>query len=738
MKRIAWLSCLLFACGSGPRPAAEQDSLRTPLTAAAQAEAIPPPPATERRPVTDTYHGVTVTDPYRWLEAGDGPEVKRWSALQNAYTRKALDRLPDLPAIRARTRAVYEAAAPSYRDVKRAGGAWFVLVDAPPKQQPYLGVMPAGGRLAELRVLFDPEQLDASGRTAIDWFVPSHDGKRVALSISKHGTESGDVSVLDVASGELLRDKVERVNGGTAGGDLAWLADGSGFFYTRYPREGERSAEDESFYQQVFFHRLGSEPASDRYELGKELPRIAEVQLELDAATGRLLASVQNGDGGQFEHFLRERGGAWKQLSAFGDQIMQVAFAPHDRLLVVSRDGAPHGKLLATDARAPDLAHATLLVPETDAAIVSRFEGGRSLAVSDARMYLTYQLGGPSEIRAFDLDGKPQPMAAALQVASVYGLMRDAGGLVFASESFVEPSAWYRYDEATGQTSKTELVEHPPLAVSDAVVTRELATSKDGTRVPFTVLMPKGAPRDGSAACIATGYGGYNIDIEPRFRVDDVLWLEQGVTLAVANLRGGGEFGAAWHDQGRLEHKQNVFDDFAAVLRTLVAQHYTKPERLAIIGRSNGGLLMGATLTQHPELMRAVASYVGIYDMLRVERQPNGAFNTTAFGSVRDPQQFAALYAYSPYHHVKDGVAYPAIIMTTGENDPRVAPLQTRKMVARLQAAAVGGRPVLYRSNAAAGHGRDLSLGDRIAERVDVAAFLLDQLGVKFHEQPSR
>ncbi|HET6340016.1 MAG TPA: prolyl oligopeptidase family serine peptidase [Polyangiales bacterium] len=691
------------------------------------------PPATERRPVTDVYHGVSVADPYRWLEADDDPAVKQWSDTENTYTRGVLDRLRDLPAIRARTVEVYKVESPSYRDVKRAGSAWFIEVAAPPKQQPYLGVMPAGGKLSELRVLLDPNQLDVSGRTAIDWYVPSPDGKRVAVSISKHGTESGDVGVVDVESGKLLPDNVERVNGGTAGGDVAWLADGSGFFYTRYPRKGERAAEDEDFYQQVYFHALGSDAASDRYELGKELPRIAEVQLELDPASGRLLVSVQNGDGGEVAHYLRDKSGSWRQLAAFADQIAQVTFAPHDRLLVVSRRGAPRGKLLVTDARAPDLTRTKVLVPEADVAIVSSFMDARSIAVSDARIYLTYQLGGPSEIRVFDHTGKPQPMAAALQVASVYGLMRDGSGVLFASESFVDPAAWYRYDEKSGHSEKTDLAERPPLSMSDAVVTREIANSKDGTHVPFTVLMPKGAPRDGTGACIATGYGGYGLSIEPRFRLDNVLWLDQGVALAVANLRGGGEFGDAWHEQGRLEHKQNVFDDFAAVLKTLAERGYTRPERLGIIGGSNGGLLMGATFTQHPELMRAVTSFVGIYDMLRVELQPNGAFNTTEFGSVRDAQQFSALYAYSPYHHVTDGAAYPAVLLVTGENDPRVGPLQTRKMAARLQAAAIGGRSVLYRSNAAAGHGNDMSLDDRITQRVDVMAFMLDQLSVPFH-----
>lgn len=727
---------ILQACGgaAGERaPAAPMERASTRAPAAETAG----PPATRAAPVTDTYHGVPVVDPYRWLEDDDAPEVRAWSARQNAYTRSVLERTPGLAAVRARVERALRTQTPRYLRVAPAAGLWFVLVEVPPKQQPFLAVMPAGGEPSAMRVLLDPSQLDASHRTTIDFFVPSPDGARVAVSLSANGTESGDVVVIDVATARALAERVPRVNAGTAGGDLAWLPDGTGFFYTRYPWPGERAEADQAFYQQIYFHALGSDPKTDRYELGRELPRIAEIRLELDLGSGRLLANVQKGDGGEFAHFLRERTGEWRQLSDFADGIVQVSFGPRQQLLAVSRRGAPRGKLLVADARATNLARARVLVPEGRDAIVTRFWDGGSMVATAQRIYLTYQLGGPSSVRAFDLRGRRLAWQDPLEIASVSDLARDgADGLVFKTQSFLEPPAWYHYRETDARASKSALAEQPAIDLREHRVLRELATSKDGTRVPFNVILPAGAQRDGSRACVATGYGGYGLSQEPRYRVDNALWLEQGLTVAVANLRGGSEFGDAWHEQGSLDRKQNVFDGFAAVLRELTARGFTRADRLGIIGASNGGLLMGATLVQHPERVRAVVALVGIYDALRMELLPNGEFNTAEFGSVRDPAQFAALYAYSPYHHVKDGTSYPAALLITGENDPRVGPMHTRKMAARLQAATSGPAPILFRSNAGAGHGRDLALDARIAEKVDIYAFMLAQLGVP--PQPSR
>jgi prolyl oligopeptidase len=298
-------------------------------------------------------------------------------------------------------------------------------------------------------------------------------------------------------------------------------------------------------------------------------------------------------------------------------------------------------------------------------------------------------------------------------------------------ESFVEPEGQYRFEAKTGQTVRTPLMSKPGVSFADVRVVREFATSKDGTKVPVTILVPKGAKLDGSNPCVATGYGGYGISIEPGFQPSLRVLFDHGVIFASANLRGGGEYGEAWHKSGSLINKQNVFDDFAAVLKHLTERNYTSPGRLGIMGGSNGGLLMGVTLTQHPERVKVAVSFVGIYDMLRVELSPNGAFNVPEFGTVKEPGQFNALYAYSPYHHVKDGTKYPSVLFLTGANDPRVDPLQSRKMTARLQAASASKAPLLLRTSATAGHGLGTALSERIEETSNVYAFLLHELGVK-------
>jgi prolyl oligopeptidase len=304
------------------------------------------------------------------------------------------------------------------------------------------------------------------------------------------------------------------------------------------------------------------------------------------------------------------------------------------------------------------------------------------------------------------------------------------GALLFRNTSFLEPPAWYRYDPVSKMVTRTALRQTAATDFNDAEVVREFATSKDGTRIPVNIIRRKGTKLDGKNPVLLTGYGGYGISVGPDFSLRRKTLIEHGFVLAIANLRGGGEYGEAWHKAGSLAKKQNVFDDFAACARYLIDHKYTNPAKLAIEGGSNGGLLMGAALTQHPELFAAVVSHVGIYDMLRVELQPNGAFNVTEFGTVKEPDQFRALYSYSPYHHVVDGTSYPSVLFLTGDNDPRVDPLNSRKMTARLQASGAK-RPVLLRTSSNSGHGIGTTLSEYLAEEADVQAFLFDQLGVR-------
>src|SRR5581483_3568538 len=310
---------------------------------AAFAAAAPPTP---KRPATDTYHGTAVTDDYRWLEDWNSKEVRDWSEAQNAAARAVLDKLPGVPALRERLTKIMAAETTSHHQLAPRPGRLFALRRQPPKQQPFLVVMPAADRPGEARVLLDPNALDAKGTTAIDWFVPSPDGKLVAVSISKGGSEAGDVHVYDAETGKEADVVIPRVHGGTAGGDLTWTPDGKGFFYTRYPRPGERPPADTDFYQQVYFHALSTSADSDRYELGKDQPRIAEFRLETDPPTGRVLATVQDGDGGEFAFFVRSPDGKWKQVAGFKDGLVQAAFGPGGELFAVSRKNAPRGKVI--------------------------------------------------------------------------------------------------------------------------------------------------------------------------------------------------------------------------------------------------------------------------------------------------------------------------------------------------------------------------------------------------------
>ena len=728
-RRAAILACVLLTVACAPAsegPRAPTKAL--PPLASATAQQRARPPVADKRPVTDGYHGVTVSDPYRWLENAADPAVQKWSDEQNAFTRATLDALPDRAAIRARVTELLSSASADHFALKAEAGRLFAIEQHPPKQQAFLVVMKSPDDVANERVIVDPNVLDPSGKTCIDFYVPSRDGKKVAVSLSVGGSEDGTIHVYDVDTGKETGDVVVRVNGGTAGGSVAWSGDGKRLFYTRYPHDGERPAADSAFYQQIWVHDLGTSAEHDRYSLGKDFPRVAEIELEASPDGKLVLARVANGDGGEFEHFLLGSSGEWQRLAKLADKIIGAHFGLDGSIYLLSRFEAPRGKLLRVSAQRPALDQAVVVVPESDA-VIQHFLATRT------RLYVLDLVGGPSRVRSFDSRGKALGEVPILPISTVNDFEALGGdNFVFRNESYVQPPVIYRYDPKTRHTSKTALFQTSPADFSDAVVTLEKCRSKDGTDVPMAILAGKGPARDGAVSPTElTGYGGYGRSSTPRFRAINRLWLEQGGVFAIANLRGGGEFGEAWHLAGNLTKKQNVFDDFAACMARLVEAGITKPEKLAIIGGSNGGLLMGAEIVQHPEAFRAAVSFVGIYDMLRVETTPNGSFNITEFGSVKDPEQFRALYAYSPYHHVQDGTAYPATLMLTGANDPRVDPYNSRKMAARLQAATSSQKAILLRTSKTTGHGHSNPLTEEIDENVDVYSFLFQELGVRFH-----
>jgi prolyl oligopeptidase len=696
------------------------------LCGAASAQEV----ATPKRPMLDEYRGVTieVRDDYRWLENFDDPETQKWNAAQNARTRAYLDAIPDRAEIRKRVADYYQKVSPSYFDLEVRRGTYFALKFAPPKDQPLLVAMKSPDKPATEKVLFDPNVQNSSGTLSVDWYVPSLLGKWVAVAMSEKGSEDSSLYFLDAKTGKQLTDRVPRVNYPTAGGSAAWNADGTGVYYTRLPQGNERPKEDANFYQQIWFHKLGTPASEDVYVLGKDFPRIAEIKLQTRGDGQYLLASVANGDGGEFAHYLMGPDGKWTQLTRFEDKIIDAQLGLDGAVYLLSRRDAPRGKILRLPLKTPSLDQAKEIVAQIDDVIGA----SGSIVPTEHLLYVTYLAGGPNKTKLFTLTGTPLNELPLPEVPSVQEIAPVAKDEVLVRlQTYLQPSAVYAYEQPA-TFKKTALAVRSPVDFSDAEVTREFAVSADGTKVPLNVIRKKGTALDGSHPTLLYGYGGYGISMTPAFLgVKGRLWLDQGGVYVVANLRGGGEYGEEWHKAGNLVNKQHVFDDFLAAAQHLIAQKYTSPAKLVIEGGSNGGLLMGAALTQRPDLFRAVVSHVGIYDMLRVELSPNGAFNVTEFGSVTNPDQFAALYAYSPYHHVYEGVAYPSVLFMTGDHDGRVDPMNSRKMTARLQAATSSARPILLRTSSNSGHGMGTALSENIEQLTDALAFFLNELGLK-------
>ncbi len=703
------------------------------LAGSALAAPVAAPPQTRADAVVDTLQGVTVSDPYRWLENADDPEVKAWSDAQNQRTRAYLDALPGRDAVKAELTRLVKQTSPYDFGLQPRSGTVFALYNNPLKQQPALVTLNGSADPKSRKVLLDPNVLDAKGAIAIDWFTPSPDGSKVAVSLSLNGSEDGVLHVYDAATGQEIGQPIPRVQYPTAGGSLAWTADGKGFWYTRFPGDDAPEA-DRHFFQQVYFHVLGGDWHGDRLVLATRdgLPRTAEVYLD-NRYGGRLaLASVQKGDGNQWQHFVLKPDGSFIQVGSYQDDVVAASFGPDGALYGISRAGAPNGKVQKLAAPYEGgFAKARVIVPESGVSIVSS-DRTQSLALTSNRLFVRYIDGGPSAVKIFDLNGGHGATMGVPPIASIDEIDPMPGGdVLYGLVTYLRPHAYLRWSAATGASSETGLAIASPVRTDDLEVVRAFATSKDGTKVPLNIVRKKGLKLDGSHPTLLYGYGGYGVNEDPAFiGAWRRMWLDAGGVFVDTNIRGGGEYGERWHQQGMLTRKQNVFDDFNAAGRWLLANGYTTSDRLALLGGSNGGLLMGATLTQHPDLARVVVSQVGIYDMLRVELDPNGEFNTTEFGTVKDPEQFKALYAYSPYHRVAKGTRYPALLMMTGANDGRVNPLHSRKFTAALQASTASDRPILLRTSAGSGHGIGSSLDEVIAERTDLLTFLFDQLGM--------
>jgi prolyl oligopeptidase len=676
------------------------------------------PPRTAKKPVTDTFQGVKVTEDYRWLEDTSDPTVRRWVKEQNRYTRAVLNKYPALKPVRRRLAGLLLKAPPHYEQLIYQRKLLFALKDG------ILVTLSGPDNLRSERVVVDPDKLLPDQDATIDYYVPSPDNRLVAVLVSTNGRENGTAYVFEVGTGKRRPELVPRVMT-SGGGALAWKGDSSGFYYSRHLNGKQAPREKGRLVRQVYFHKLGTAIGADTYSLGKDFPPNGAVGLDTSKDGRYILASVSLGTENDIAYYLLGPAGRWVQVSRRADHITEADFGPDNCLYLVSQHQAPRGKILRVPLAKPQLAHAKILVPQGKGVI-------QGLLPTDGRLYVVDLLDGSERLRVFDLTGKeskPVPILPLSSLKQVAPLEKDE--ILFENETFLEPPGWYRYDPAKGKTVKTALSETSPADFRDAEVVREFATSRDGTRVPMHIIRLKDTRRDGNNPTLLTGYGGFGENELPSFDPRRRIWLDQGGVWAVAHIRGDGEYGADWHRAGRRTKRQNSFDDFAACMQRLIDLKYTRRDKLAITGASNGGLLVAAMLTQHPDRFRAAVAKVGPYDMLRLERHINGPMFIPEFGTVRDPAQFKALFAYSPYHRVQDGKAYPAVLLLTGENDTRVDPAHTWKMAARLQAATSSKLPVLLWTTPGAGHDPGPS---EAAVRADEFAFLFQQLGVRYKE----
>lgn len=682
------------------------------------------PPETRMETVVDTVFGVAIPDPYRWLEDDASPEVASWTRAQNAFTQAMLGSHPGRAEIRERlTRllAVGTVSAPVER-----GGRYFSMRREGDQNQPVLMVRDSLGALP--RVLLDPNALSKDATTSLDWYYPSPDGTLLAYGTSQAGSERSTLQVLEVATGENRPDRIPD----TRAASLAWEPDGSGFYYTRYPKKGTVPAGEENYSRRIYHHRLGEDPETDPlvYGEGRDAQDWPGVELSED---GRWLVVSVSVGWSRNDVYLRDRHAGsdapWVPLAEGADSLYAVDVVG-DRLFITTNAGAPMFRVFRTSVDRPQRDAWQEIIPEADAVL-------QGITPIGGRLFALYQQDAASVLTVYDQDGvliRDLPLPAQGTAGGVLGRPSGTEGF-FGFSSFFVPPTVYRYDLAADSLTVFDRVETD--IDTDRYEMRQIwYVSKDGTKVPLFVVNRRGVTLNGNNPCWLTGYGGFNVSMTPVFQRNVFLWLEQGGIYAMACLRGGGEYGEEWHQAGKKLEKQNVFDDFIMAADYLVRHRYTSPARLAIQGGSNGGLLVGAALTQRPDLFRAVVCQVPLLDMLRYHRFLIAKLWIPEYGSADDVEEFPALYDYSPYHRVVDGRKYPAVLLATAESDTRVAPLHARKMAARLQAASASGNPVLLRLESKAGHGAGKPVSKIVDEYTDIYSFLFSQLGMNFRETP--
>jgi prolyl oligopeptidase len=693
------------------------------LPARAAEEATKYPPARKSEQVDD-YHGVKVADPYRWLEDPDSDETRQWVQRENAVTFEYLRRLPMREPLRRRLTELWNY--PRFTSPFREGGRYFFFKNDGLQNQHVLYVQDS--LHGEPRVLFDPNALSADGTIAVGPAVASEDGKLLAYALARAGSDWQELRIRSVDDGKDLSDELKWIKFSGIG----WTKDSRGFFYSRFPEpDAKTSLRAANKHHKLYYHIVGTPQAQDVlvYERTSEPDWLMTAGVTEDGRYA-ILSFHKAGEKNRVS-WIDLKDPHHPDVSARAVDLIDnfdaaYSFIGNDGPLFYFRTDAnsPLGRAVAIDVAHPKPDQWKTLIPESKDTL-------QSVHLLGDQFVALYLHDAHSQIRSFDLAGKPLRDWDLPALGSVGGFAgrRDQGELFYSFTSFLNPPTIYRYDAASSRAE----VFRAPAAKFDAspYETQQIfVTSKDGTRIPVFVTHRKGFALDGSHPTYLTGYGGFNISRTPAFSVPAALWLEHGGVYALANLRGGGEFGEAWHHAGTKLQKQNVFDDFIASAEGLIHLGYTSPKRLAIAGGSNGGLLVGAVLNQRPDLFAAAVPAVGVMDMLRFHKFTIGHNWTEDYGSSDDAEQFKAIYAYSPLHNIKAGAHYPATLIMTADHDDRVVPGHSFKYAATLQAAQGGPAPILIRLETKAGHGGGKPTSKLIEEEADAWAFVMHHLGM--------